>query len=255
MASATPHPRAERFLPAGQALLRSLGESGCRSGSTRPPAEVHRVALEANSVVVPADRPRTHVWVVESGILRMQYFTQCGRRRILGFILAGELVGVGRYDPNRCSVETVTDSVLCRIDRRTFAGAIEGCAELRHAVFHQQDQRLERLRALTWSLCALNPEQRICRFLVQLVRSVPVQKGADGSLCVVNPLPRRDVADHLGTSVETISRITHRLDAKGIIEILDPVSFRIRNLGALIDAGCMAGDLKDPAGSRMHRTA
>lgn len=221
----------------------------CPPGSLAlPGAGLRRVELGANCVMVPADGPRENAWIVDTGILRMQYFTECGRRLILGFVLPGEVVGIGRFDANRCSMETVTDCVLYRIDRRAFATAIDERVDLRRAILRQQDVWLERLRTLTWMLRALGPEQRFCAFLVLLVRIMPVHIATDGSLCVTNRLPRRDVADYLGTTSESISRIIHRLHRQRIIEIIDPLNFRIRDMQALLNAGCAEQSLPDVLG-------
>ena len=221
----------------------------CRSESlAHHRGSLRRIGIGANRAIVPADGPRETTWIVHSGILRVEDVTECGRRLILGFVLPGELVGISRFEPNRCSIETATDSVLYRIDRRVFATAIDESVDLRRAVLRQQDVWLERLRTLTWMLCALTPEQRFCAFLVQLIRIMPVQTASNGNLRVTNRLTRRDVADHLGTTIESISRITHRLQRQGIIEIIDPHNFRIRDMRALVTAGCAEPSLPEVSG-------
>ncbi|EKX55734.1 hypothetical protein D516_3964 [Rhodobacter sp. AKP1] len=93
------------------------------------------------------------------------------------------------------------------------------------------------MRWLTWTVGALAPTERFCAFLTFATLIMPVDRPPDGSLVLHQQLPRTDVADLLVTTVESISRISHRLQAEGLIEILDPSRFRIRDLGALLAAG------------------
>ena len=63
----------------------------------------------------------------------------------------------------------------------------------------------------------------------------PLPEG--GGLLTVE-LPRADIADLLGITVETISRVTRRLEAEGIIRIRTAQSFEIPDLGRLVRIGC-----------------
>lgn len=222
----------EARTPAG-AVLRLLRPPAGPEAPVLPPAGLRRFELGADHPVIDDSGTRCHVWFVQSGMVRLQHFLHCGKRRILGFALPGELVGVGRFDPNHCSVETVADSVLYRIDRPVFDKVLQANTDLRRAVYRQQDRKLETTRAHIWMLSVLSPEQRLCSLLARDARRAPGRAGNDGELHVAIAVPRNDLADFLGTTVETISRITHRLAQRGLIEIVDPANFRIRDLAAL----------------------
>jgi CRP/FNR family transcriptional regulator len=56
-------------------------------------------------------------------------------------------------------------------------------------------------------------------------------------------LPRPDIADLLATSVESISRISQKLAAEGLIAIISPGLFHIPDVQRLAQRGC----LNDPA--------
>jgi len=97
------------------------------------------------------------------------------------------------------------------------------------------------LHWLTWSLGALSPEERFCAFLALSTRFMPYQAQPDGSAIVSMQMPRIDIADLLGTTVETICRINRKLAKAGIIEIKDPSHFRIPDLRRLTSLGQIDG--------------
>ncbi|WP_431300562.1 Crp/Fnr family transcriptional regulator [Tabrizicola sp. BL-A-41-H6] len=191
--------------------------------------------------VLAGDAPGQHVWFIRSGILRLQRHAYDGHRQILSLFFPGEIVGFDGEFRGEVSVEAATQSSLCRIDRRKFETLVTENDALRADFFRQKQDQLDRLHWLTWSLGALGPEERLCAFLALSTRFMPFQPLPDGTGVLSVELPRKDIADLLGTTVESISRIVHRLDEAGIIEIRDPAHFRLLDLPGLVARGQIDG--------------
>lgn len=173
------------------------------------------------------------IWFIRSGILRLQRYGYDGRRHILSIFLPGEIVGFDGEFRNGVDVETATQSGLCRINRRSFDRMLNDNDSLRAEIFRQKQDQLDRLHWLTWSLGALSPEERYCAFLALSTRFMPYQTESDGSAVLSLQLPRVDIADLLGTTVETICRINRKLSKAGVIAIKDPAHFSIPDLHQL----------------------
>lgn len=201
----------------------------------------HREEKAPDSEVIAGSAPGRDVWLIRSGILRLQRHTFDGRRQILSLFLPGEIVGFEGEFREGVSVETVTPSGLCRIDRRTFDTLLSRNDDLRAELFRQKQDQLDRLHWLTWSLGALGPEERFAAFLALSTRFMPCQQRPDGSTVLSMQLPRADIADLLGTTVETICRINRKLSNSGAIEIMDPSHFRILDLKLLTVLGQIEG--------------
>jgi CRP-like cAMP-binding protein len=201
----------------------------------------HREDRAPDSEVIAGGDPEHDVWFIRSGILRLQRHAYDGRRQILSLFLPGEIVGFEGEFREGVSVETVTQAGLCRIDRRKFDAMLNRNAELRAELFRQKQDQLDRLHWLTWSLGALSPEQRFSSFLALSTRFMPCQPLNDGTAILSMQLPRADIADLLGTTVETICRIIRKLSETGIIETRDPSHFRILDLRQLTAAGQIEG--------------
>jgi CRP/FNR family transcriptional regulator, anaerobic regulatory protein len=197
----------------------------------------HREDRAPDSKVISGDAPGHDVWFIRSGILRLQRHALDGRRQILSLFFPGEIVGFEGESHEGVSVETATLSGLCRIDRRKFETMLSEDKTLRAELFRQKQDQLDRLHWLTWSLGALGPEERLCGLLALSTRLMPYQSLPDGTGILSVQLPRRDIADLLATTVESISRILHKLSETGVIEIRDPAHLRFLDLPRLIELG------------------
>jgi CRP/FNR family transcriptional regulator, anaerobic regulatory protein len=232
------------FAPACAALRSTSGAMRCSLPLGIPMAcgdARRRQDLAPDSEVISGSASGRDVWFVRAGILRLQRYSYDGRRQILSLYLPGEIVGYESQFREGVSVETVTESGLCRIDKRRFDSMLSKNRALRVDVLRQQQDQLDRLHWLTWSLGALGPEERISAFLALSCRFMPYQALPDGTGVLSMLLPRVDIADLLATTVETISRITHKLSETGLIEIRDPSHFRILDLRKLASLGQIEG--------------
>lgn len=201
----------------------------------------HREDRAPDFEVIAGGIPVHDVWLIRQGILRLQRYSHDGRRQILSLFLPGEFVGHEGEFRVGLSVETATQSGLCRIDRRKFDMLVDQNDSLRAELFHQKQVELDRLHWLTWSLAARRPEERLCAFLALSSKFMPYQPLPDGTGILSVLLPRTDIADLLGTTVESISRILHRLSETGVIEIRDPAHFRLLDLSHLRARGQIDG--------------
>ncbi len=201
----------------------------------------HREERSPDSEVLSGGAKSHDVWFIRSGILRLQRHAYDGRRQILSLFFPGEIVGFDGEFREGVAVEAATQSGLCRIDRRWFNRMVDQNDNLRAELLRQKQNQLDRLHWLTWSLGALAPEERLCAFLALSSQFMPYQPLPDGTGVLSMHLPRRDIADLLGTTVESISRIVHKLADTGIIEIRDPAHFRFLDLPKLIALGKIDG--------------
>ena len=213
----------------------------------------HREDWEPDSQVVSGGEKSSDVWLIRSGILRLQRHAYDGRRQILTLFFPGEIVGFDGEFREGVTVETSTRSSLCRIDRRWFDSMVNQNDSLRTELFRQKQDQLDRLYWLTWSLGALRPEERLSAFLAFSTKMMPYQPLPDGTGVLSLHLPRRDIADLLGTTVESISRIVHKLADTGFIEIRDPAHFRLLDLPGLIAKGKIEGHFGRMCGGLARR--
>jgi CRP/FNR family transcriptional regulator len=195
--------------------------------------------FNANQIVWDGEHAPPFVGIVVSGYLRLQRYSFDGRRQIISLLKKGDVIGGLSRTQQDFSIEAATDAAICKIERRVFERMMEQDRALQRAVYDVHVAKLEELRWLTWSLGGLAADERLTAFLVMATTYMPYQPQPDGSSILTVDLPRHDIADLLGTSVESISRISKRLEAAGAIEIISARHFRIPDLQALIKLGCL----------------
>lgn len=203
-------------------------------------------SFEAGATLWTGESQGGFAAVVVSGWVRQLRYTPDGRRQIVMISGPGELLlpldkrGLG------LRLETSTPAVICRLDDRRLDRTMEADAELMRDIYRWRQLKLEQMRWLTACVGMLTSTERICAGLLMAVRLFPFTPTADGQGGSVEiPLPRRDIADLLGVSVETISRVTRSLAREGILGIERADRFEIRNLEALRSRAGL-GDIPAP---------
>jgi CRP/FNR family transcriptional regulator, nitrogen oxide reductase regulator len=154
-------------------------------------------------------QPADSVWAVKEGLVHIVKHGPEGREIVLEVIPPGELFGavVALEDrPYPASAVAAEESVVWRMPAALARELCQKHPTLRAAILDQVTSRLrsahERLRSV-----ALEPvEQRLARMILTLAAKIGQQK--DG-VTVLN-VTRQELADMVGTTVETTIRVTSR---------------------------------------------
>ncbi|MDO8313173.1 MAG: Crp/Fnr family transcriptional regulator [Sideroxyarcus sp.] len=203
----------------------------------------HIHSYAANRIVWDEGSDPNFTAILEAGYLRLQRYGIDGRRQILCLFTPGDFIGGPKSWGAGYSVAASVNAQLCRFDSRTFEQMVETDSDLRRTIYLLRSAKLDQLRWLTCLLGALAAEERLCAFLAVATKFMPCQITPEGGIILTLDLPRPDIADLLGTSVESISRITNRLDAIGVLKINDAREFEILDLPRLRVMGCLQGTL------------
>ena len=194
-------------------------------------------------------RPET-IGIVRDGILRMQKSLPDGRQHVVGLLVEGDLFGRVFDRGMNFAVEAATDAEVFSFDRRRFDSILQRCAQLDRMLLVNLMNELDRAR--DWMIILAHPKirGRIAGFLLLLCTRF---QRVDHLITIRNravrihiPLSRPDVANLLGTRVESVSRALHALAADGLIRILQPDLVEVEEISALTEE---AGepDMGDPA--------
>ncbi|SFP50366.1 Crp/Fnr family transcriptional regulator [Tranquillimonas alkanivorans] len=169
-----------------------------------------------------------YVGSVVSGILRLIRTTDDGHRQIVAFLTPSDVFGGAFSEHEDYAVEAVTDATVRQLDRR----AVEELLNRRPCLERQFMQRslraLHRARELVSLLGYRSVRQRLAGFLLAELghpRVTTLRPGDDLTL----EIPRLDLANYLATSPESVCRSLRDLDRHGLITILDPGRFVIRD--------------------------
>lgn len=188
------------------------------------------------------------LYAVKSGALKTYTIDNQGREHVLGFHIAGELVGLdGIYaGQNRCNAVALQTTSVCALPFARLEQLIHEVPGLQSQVLRVMSRELSASAQLATDHSA---EERLAGFLVSLSRRY-VRRGLPPGLLTL-PMPRRDIASHLRLATETISRLFARFQEDGIVtvrrrevEILDLPA--LEALGASFDLDGDGGKRRNP---------
>lgn len=195
------------------------------------------VGLAADEELFSQGSPVRHCYRVETGCIRSVRLMEDGRRLVDRFLLPGDLLAFdadGRHDVgaeavggatlSRLPIQSVTDLAARDV---AFARFLWSAAAEEVRAAHRHGLLLGRKTAM----------ERVATFLRDLAFRMP----ADGNeRMLALPMGRADIADHLGLTVETVSRTLTQLRHDGLISVQQG-SIGIRNAGTLAE---LTGDVE-----------
>lgn len=160
------------------------------------------------------DRPE-NCYVVRSGVFKTVVVTSLGEEYITGFHYPGELLGVSaKADGEHTdSALALTASTACRIAFSEFDGLFSLGAG--SSLLRLIGERERNDRSLEINLRQSRAEARIAGFIVLLMRRLK-RLGYDTTSLPL-PMSRTDLANHLGLTLECLSRELGKWKKAGVI--------------------------------------
>ncbi|MEH3148525.1 MAG: helix-turn-helix domain-containing protein [Methylobacterium frigidaeris] len=177
-----------------------------------------RLRLDARQALFHQDDRAGAVYNVTEGMMRLSRLLPDGRRQIVGFAMVGDFLGLALPERFTVTAEALVPATLCRFDRHAFAGLVAGAPHLLQRLHERAGHELTLAQDHMVLLGRRTAEERVASFLLGL-RARYGRVGRD-SVTVELPMGRQDIADHLGLTIETVSRMLTRLDREKAILIV-----------------------------------
>jgi CRP/FNR family nitrogen fixation transcriptional regulator len=166
---------------------------------------------------------------VKSGTVRTYKLLSDGRRLIDAFHFAGDIFGIEFGAEHRFSAEAVADVTVVAYRRSRLATVAETDPAFGDRVMAATLRSLERAQSHMLLLGRKTAQEKMATFLLDMADRL-----SDDDQHFELPMQRADIADHLGLTIETVSRTLTRFARKGLIDL--PASSRsvaLRNKPAL----------------------
>jgi CRP-like cAMP-binding protein len=190
--------------------------------ATRPVGDGDLAALDRIGTVVSLRRdqalfgegdPAQYFYKVLTGAVRSCRVLADGRRHIAEFLLPGDFVGIEAAGSHHSIAEAVTDTTLMRYSRPALDRLVQQQPRLGKSLLGLICGELYAAQAQMLLLGRKNAVERLASFLLGMAeRSGEVDR-------VLLPMTRCDIADHLGLTTETVSRIFSQLKSQGVIRL------------------------------------
>lgn len=197
-----------------------------RWGSTDPPPKTENIG-----VTCVVARGRALFWQGECqgqtikilrGVVRVVRLIEDGNRQVLAFYWPGDIVPVHALS-RLFTADTVTP---CQIVRSNF---ING--ECLRDSLRDVDQIVENMLSLLLMMGKKKSISRIASLLLSIRSHLPSDTKHQKRFQL--SLPRADIADHVGTSVETVCRTLAEFKARKLIELPTRKTIRFLDIAGL----------------------
>ncbi|MCP3387591.1 helix-turn-helix domain-containing protein [Bradyrhizobium sp. CCGB12] len=192
----------------------SLSELGMTADSN-PMISLSEFKYRRGSEIYGEKEPAEYIYQVKSGTVRSYKLLSDGRRQISAFHVPGDIFGLENSGVHRFTTEAVVDTTVRLIRRESLDSAAENDGALIRNLLCMTTTNLRHAEDHMLLLGRKTSMERVAAFLIEMDRRLT----AAGILSL--PMTRRDIADYLGLTIETISRSLSYLRELGILRFID----------------------------------
>ena len=155
------------------------------------------------------------IYEVVRGAVRSYKSLSDGRRQICAFYLPKEIFGWENGPTYRFTTEAIVDTTVRVVRRQTLEYVAATDVRVTHNLLNMTTKNLEHAENQMMLLGRKNSLEKVAAFLLEMDRRL------SGTGVLALPMTRRDIADYLGLTVETVSRELSQLRASGILKFAE----------------------------------
>ena len=160
--------------------------------------------------------PFTAISAVRAGTVKTYVVDSAGHEQVLGFHLAGELIGLNaisssKYPCNAVALDTV---VICRFSFPQLSLLAARMPGIQEQLFRLLSQEIGKAALLAGDFSA---DERMAAFLVSLSRRYAARGFSPTRFHLT--MGRSDMANYLRLATETVSRVLRRFQDEGLLKV------------------------------------
>jgi CRP/FNR family nitrogen fixation transcriptional regulator len=188
----------------------SLSVLGMASDSD-PRVNLNEFNYKKGTEIYGEKEPADYVYQVKIGAVRSYKLLSDGRRQIGAFHLAGDIFGLENGSEHRFTAEAIVETTVRLIKRRSLELVAESDAMVARNLLSMTNDNLQHAEDHMLLLGRKTSLERVAAFLTEMDRRLTTAS------VIALPMSRRDIADYLGLTLETVSRALSRLHELGIL--------------------------------------
>jgi CRP/FNR family transcriptional regulator, anaerobic regulatory protein len=200
-----------------------IGSSGlCAALSPQELAEFERlgkhVAFSPKDALFSQGERSTRVYIITDGVVRLYKLLPDGRRQVIGFKLPGDLVGLSAAETHALSGDAINHVMACQFPKQAIARFSHDKLAMLRRMNEMANRELTRAHERMMLLGRFTADEKMASFLVgwrdrlaEIGRSKPD---------ILLPMSRRDIADYLGLTIETVSRTFTKLEKEKVFAVV-----------------------------------
>ena len=188
----------------------SLRDLGMRSESNAM-VSLSEFSYRKGTEIYGEKEPADYVYQVKSGAVRSYKLLSDGRRQIGAFHLVGDIFGLENGNEHRFTTEAIIDTTVRLVRRQSLETVAQNDAMVAKNLLRMTTNNLQHAEDHMLLLGRKTSLERVAAFLLEMDKRLT----AAGVMAL--PMSRRDIADYLGLTLETVSRALSRLHEVGVL--------------------------------------
>lgn len=182
-----------------------------------------------------------YIYALRSGSIKLHLLDAEGNNQILGFYFPGEIFGLDAIDQKQhlCNATALETSSYCAFPFSSLADVCQTVPDLQRQIFRLMSRELSYENELLLTIGKKNAEERLATFLLTLSRRF--QQLGYSAVDIKLSMARQEIANYLGLTNETVSRLFGRLQRADLITVKRKY-VHIKDMEALrnIASGCIS---------------
>jgi CRP/FNR family transcriptional regulator len=175
--------------------------------------------FKAGDILILNDASGRDAFTVKSGDLMLFKILNDGRRQVLGFLFKGDFMGVDKRDESGIGIQALTDVEICHFQPGYFYKFVHEAPKLEEEILRLTMVDLSNARSHLTLLGRKTAVERVASFIQYIVAKGVQSGGAVGTAFL--HMTRGDIADYLGLTTETVSRVFSMLKRDGSIQLFE----------------------------------
>jgi CRP/FNR family transcriptional regulator, nitrogen fixation regulation protein len=199
-----------RNAAARSARPNSIAELGITSDSNAI-ISLNEFTYKKGTEIYGEKEPADYVYQVIAGAVRSYKLLSDGRRQIGAFHLPGDIFGLENGNAHRFTTEAIVDTTVRLVKRHSLELVAEDDVLVAQNLLSMTTSNLQHAEDHMLLLGRKTSMERVAAFLIEM------DKRLTTTGIIALPMSRRDIADYLGLTLETVSRALSRLHELGVL--------------------------------------
>ena len=210
----------------------------CRSLEPKTLADLRTLGtmqrLQPEQPIFHEGDPARRVFMLTLGALKIYTLLGDGRRQVTGFMFPGDFLGVTVDDEYAFTVEALQPSELYWFSREAFDRFVENNPSVERELYRLAAHELAAAQQQMVLLGRKTAAERVASFFLALLQRAEKVSNRGASRFDL-PMSRLDIADYLGLTKETVSRMLAELRGLGLIRLETQNRVEVLDRQGLVD--------------------
>lgn len=175
--------------------------------------------IQKSQIMFKAGDPLRSLYAIRSGTIKTYTISETGEEQITSFHLPGDLVGFDAITDMRhpSFAQALETAMVCEIPFDILDDLAGKMPKLRQQIMRLMSSEIKSDQAMILLLSKMNAEERLAAFINNLSQRYSARGFSSKEFGLT--MTRGDIANYLGLTVETISRLLGRFKKNGILSV------------------------------------